>query len=226
MQNKQVFSGSRNSPRNAVYLFAYRKQLWSPAYSNAKKLSQHNQLWRKKTKLFFHVNTGAPAWRLSENCYFLLCRNIKTDIIMHIVVYLFEKVSVFSVVLTLPRNLCIFGEFEYTAAHKLTARAGLNTIREREWEREKLRVHWILVRIVYFYHFVRFTLGGALTLDFSKINNEKITSNNQNGKSARQTTIFEKFLFCLFFESLVKIWSNKWEKRFYSCHVSVFIYML
>lgn len=95
MQNKQVFSGSRNSPRNAVYLFAYRKQLWSPAYSNAKKLSQHNQLWRKKTKLFFHVNTGAPAWRLSENCYFLLCRNIKTDIIMHIVVYLFEKVGVF-----------------------------------------------------------------------------------------------------------------------------------
>ena len=65
------------------------------------------------------VHRDIPSKKERKKMLFLLCHNIKTDIIMRIAVYLFLE-SVFLLVLTLFRNLCFFREFWYAATHKLT----------------------------------------------------------------------------------------------------------
>lgn len=106
MQNEQVFFPVGSEiPVNLLemqFIYSLTASVCRLQLATApKKLIQHNQLWKNTLFVFCcclcanneSISTTGPLKK--RKMLFLLCHNIKTDIIMHIVVYLFEKVGVF-----------------------------------------------------------------------------------------------------------------------------------
>lgn len=170
-------------------------------------------------KKYFHFfSVGAQVMRAPAQkdhrkmrffFFFLSWHSIKTDIIMRIVFYLFWESRWF---------LCLFRLFWHChgiyvslenlgiSRHNMTATANLcesaaSGLREKESQR--LRVHWILMKTVYFYHFRSFELGRrvcAFTSDFFK----EITNNSNCDRESARRVILMLFIFRKPHENMVK----------------------
>lgn len=152
---------------------------------------------------------------------FLLCHNIKTDIIMHIVVYLFEKVGVFCCLFWHCHGIYLSLENLGMPWYKMTVKANLCELQQlgspkmNDWEcieSSKKRFIFIILSVFFRRFSSDYEFAGAFSLKLLRKSPTTATTATSNPPDNN----FQSFLCCLFFRKPLeqKIWSNKWEKWF------------